>query len=457
MKKILAFVLALVMVLGMATVVSATDTLDEATMVDPSIAYNKAHPDKVNATTATVTVEKWVQTAAENYAILKLTIDGAYDHVTVSTDDGLASGANTETANIGADGKFKVVLTEDTTKLFVSVYTTEFKSYTVTAGDVGMTAIDADGEDDGYTLKLGDKYWKTSETAGTYKNVQTLLYNVTLTAPESTDIVIAEEIYKAVKAAYEGKSDTVTINLDEIDNVVTAEEWKFMTHSYGDDVTFVNEDGDELDTTWYKGYKYIETNFKFVQAGTYGPTYFYLDAADLSYSFAEDVDFSMDNGLSYKGLTEAEVLAAIRKLTGDTKNPYTFGFVVPIDDLPTMTVSYVINQQWINVYGHKDLAIWAYTQENVKCEACGQKHDEFKTIEGTTLDAVTQTQRIEFETNEFYSTIVLSKTAAASAATDTAKADENPNTGANDIVNVAIVFSVISLAAAGAFVFSKQR
>ena len=34
---------------------------------------------------------------------------------------------------------------------------------------------------------------------------------------------------------------------------------------------------------------------------------------------------------------------------------------------------------------------------------------------------------------------------------------EVSNTGANDIVNVAIVFSVISLAAAGAFVFSKQH
>ena len=450
MKKILAFVLALVMVLGMATVASAS-TLSNGTMVNP---------DAANATTATVTVVDWDE--GDTTAKLKLTIDGTFTKVVAVTDDLDSADQETLTAGISADGYFTVTTTENTTKLFISVYVSEHPYYIAggsadiaknTGSSVGKSVRSASGEDDGYTLVAGDKFWLGNDSPNTK---DTLLYNVTLTREESTDIVIAEEIYKAVKAAYEGKSDTVTINLDEIDNVVTAEEWKFMTHSYGDDVTFVDEDGEELDTTWYKGYKYIETNFKFVQAGTYGPTYFYLDAADLSYNFAEDVDFSMDNGLSYKGLTEAEVLAAIRKLTGDTKNPYTFGFVTP-SKVPTMTVSYVINQQWINVYGHKDLAIWAYGMENVKCEACGQKHDEYKIIdEGTTLDAVTQTQRIEFETNEFYSTIVLSKTAAATA-TDTATADENPNTGANDIVNVAIVFSVISLAAAGAFVFSKQR
>ena len=78
----------------------------------------------------------------------------------------------------------------------------------------------------------------------------------------------------------------------------------------------------------------------------------------------------------------------------------------------------------------------------------------------TTLDATTLTQRIEFTTNDLYKTLVL---AAKATTTDAEKPagdktdDANPNTGANDIVNVAIVFAVVSLAAAGAFVFKKAK
>ena len=451
MKKILAFVLALVMVLGMATVVSAATSLSNGTMVNP---------DAANATTATVTVVDWDE--GDTTAKLKLTIDGTFTKVIAVTDDYDTTTAQKGIGDIKADGYFTVTTTEDTTKLFISVYVSEHPYYIAGAASdidknaessVGKTVESANGVADDYTLVAGDKFWLEGDSANPK---DTLLYNVTLTREESTDIVIHSEVYNAVYRAYEGKADTIVIDLQETDEYITAEEWQFMTHgivnSVKGDVTLVDEDGEPYtDNGWWKSFGYLNMDIKL----TDGTTIFYIDAADIDYTWDEDVDFAIDDGLTYTGLTKAEVYAAIRKLTGDTKNPYTFGFVTP-SKVPTMTISYVIPQQWINVYGHKDLAIWAYTQENVKCEACGQKHDEFKTIEGTTLDAITQTQRIEFETNEFYSTIVLSKT-AASTATDTAKTDENPNTGANDIVNVAIVFSVISLAAAGAFVFSKQR
>ena len=239
-----------------------------------------------------------------------------------------------------------------------------------------------------------------------------------------------------------------------------------VVNSMEGDVVFdiVDEDNEVVNTMdqgWWNeydiaksayGYNFLNMNFKLVL----GTTTFYIDAADIDYTWDKDICFDIDDGLTYDGYTKAEIFAAIRKLSGDTKNPYTFGFVVP-SKVPTMTVSYVIPQQWINVYGHKDLALWAYSSVEEKCEACGAKHEEFKVLETTTLDAVTQTQRITFETNEFFRTLVLSKTAASTAADNTNKTDANPNTGANDIVNVAIVFSVISLVAAGAFVFSKQR
>ena len=152
----------------------------------------------------------------------------------------------------------------------------------------------------------------------------------------------------------------------------------------------------------------------------------------------------------------------IRAIPGDTKNPYTFGFA-QMDNtkdrgnsLPQMTISKVVPQQWINYYGHKNVSLFAW-DAGISCD--NWAHNDPKVLAETTLDATTLTQRIEFTTSDLYKTLVL----AAKATTDTEKPaddktdDANPNTGANDIVNVAIVFAVVSLAAAGAFVFKKAK
>ena len=401
MKKILAFVLALAMVLGMATVVSAAD---------PKV---------------TVTLEKWTSVKDDtDYVDMKLTSDVAIGSIEV-TDNAQGSYTFQDNELPDVTGKFQYVTAVGATKIFVVVY-------------------DTDGK-----------------TLATY----------TFEKPVKANANLDEEIVKAMIDAVTTNSDTVVINLANVYNhTVTATDWGWMLHgvvnSMKGDVEFdiVDEDNEVVDTMdlgWWNeydivksayGYNFLNMNFKLVL----GTTTFYIDAADIDYTWDEDICFDIDDGLTYDGYTKAEIFAAIRKLSGDTKNPYTFGFEKP-SKVPTMTVSYVIPQQWINVYGHKNLALWAYSSVEEKCEACGAKHEEFKVLETTTLDAVTQTQRITFETNEFFRTLVLSKTAASTAADNTNKTDANPNTGANDIVNVAIVFSVISLVAAGAFVFSKQR
>lgn len=384
MKKILAFVLALAMVLGMATMVSA------------------AGPK--------VTVVSW----EDDEVVLKVTTDTEFAFFDVT--DNADAYEDYEYAEVPATGLVTYYAGAGATKLFVVVY-------------------DEDGAE---------------------------LFTATFEAPEDERVIVDDEVLEAMYTAIVKNSDTVVIDLTNVyKNTITTEDWGWMLNNinsmHGDvDVYARYADGtvddEPYDVSWWDNQLYLNMNIKLVD----GTTIFYIDAADIDYTWTKAVCFDIDDGLTYANYTKAEIFAAIRKLSGDTKNPYTFGFVVP-SKVPTMTVSYVIPQQWINVYGHKNLALWAYSSVEEKCEACGAKHEEFKVLETTTLDAVTQTQRITFETNEFFRTLVLSKTAASTAADNTNKTDANPNTGANDIVNVAIVFSVISLVAAGAFVFSKQR
>ena len=384
MKKILAFVLALAMVLGMATMVSA------------------AGPK--------VTVVSW----EDDEVVLKVTTDVEFAFFDVT--DNAYGYEDYDYADVPATGLVEYTAGAGATKLFVVVY----------------------DEDD------------------------VELFTATFEAPEDERVIVDEEVLDAMYTAIFTNSDTVVIDLTNVyKNTITTEDWGWMLNNInsmrGDVDVYArdaagNVDDEPYDVSWWDNQLYLNMNIKLVD----GTTIFYIDAADIDYTWTKAVCFDIDDGLTYDGYTKAEIFAAIRKLSGDTKNPYTFGFVKP-SKVPTMTVSYVIPQQWINVYGHKNLALWAYSSVEEKCEACGAKHEEFKVLETTTLDAVTQTQRITFETNEFFRTLVLSKTAASTAADNTNKTDANPNTGANDIVNVAIVFSVISLVAAGAFVFSKQR
>lgn len=391
MKKILAFVLALAMVLGMATVVSAAD---------PKV---------------TVTLEKWTSVKDDtDYVDMKLTSDVAIGSIEV-TDNAQGSYTFKDDELPDVTGKFQYVTAVGATKVFVVVYGTDGKQ----------------------------------------------LVTYTFEKPADKRVIVNEEVFYAMRDAIMGNKDTVSIDLYNVyKNTITSADWEWMLNNINSmykDVEMYLRDADgnvsdePVEGDWWKTFSYLNMNFRLVD----GTTIFYIKAADIDYTWTKAVCFDIDDGLTYKGYTKADIFAAIRKLSGDTKNPYTFGFSTP-SVVPTMTVSYVIPQQWLNVYGHKNLALWAYSNVETKCEACGAKHEEFKVLETTTLDAITQTQRIEFTTSEFYRTLVLSKTAAQTA-NNTNKGDKNPNTGANDIVNVAIVFSVISLAAAGAFVFSKQH
>ena len=263
-------------------------------------------------------------------------------------------------------------------------------------------------------------------------------YKVTYTAPA----VAQQEVIDALEYAYQHHLTAAVIDAANlVDETLTTADWKYITNTY-------KNGWDNWD------HNYLGSEITVVL----GNTIYTIGVVD--YTWTKDVDFSI-----YTHVVTEEQYNAIRKLTGDTKNPLVFGF----DGMacPDLEVDMVIPQQWINYYGHKNLTLFAW-QEAIMAkilngEDAGKEItvEDAKVLTKTTLDVnTTVTQRIQFETDYLYKVLVLSASGVKDTNNGGSKDDNkdaNPNTGANDIVNVAVVFAVVSLAAAGAFVCKKSK
>ena len=263
-------------------------------------------------------------------------------------------------------------------------------------------------------------------------------YKVTYTAPA----VAQQEVIDALEYAYQHHLTAAVIDAANlVDETLTTADWKYITNTY-------KNGWDNWD------HNYLGSEITVVLDNTI----YTIGVVD--YTWTKDVDFSIHTNV----VTE-EQYNAIRKLTGDTKNPLVFGF----DGMacPDLEVDMVIPQQWINYYGHKNLTLFAW-QEAIMAkilngEDAGKEItvEDAKVLTKTTLDVnTTVTQRIQFETDYLYKVLVLSASGVKDTNNGGSKDDNkdaNPNTGANDIVNVAVVFAVVSLAAAGAFVCKKSK
>ena len=263
-------------------------------------------------------------------------------------------------------------------------------------------------------------------------------YKVTYTAPA----VAQQEVIDALEYAYQHHLTAAVIDAANlVDETLTTADWKYITNTY-------KNGWDNWD------HNYLGSEITVVL----GNTIYTIGVVD--YTWTKDVDFSL-----YTNVVTEEQYNAIRKLTGDTKNPLVFGF----DGMacPDLEVDMVIPQQWINYYGHKNLTLFAW-QEAIMAkilngEDAGKEItvEDAKVLTKTTLDVnTTVTQRIQFETDYLYKVLVLSASGVKDTNNGGSKDDNkdaNPNTGANDIVNVAVVFAVVSLAAAGAFVCKKSK
>lgn len=263
-------------------------------------------------------------------------------------------------------------------------------------------------------------------------------YKVTYTAPA----VAQQEVIAALEYAYQHHLTAAVIDAANlVDQTLTTADWKYITNTY--------KNGWD---NWEHNYLGSEITV------VLGTTIYTIGVVD--YTWTKDVDFSI-----YTNVVTEEQYNAIRKLTGDTKNPLVFGF----DGMacPDLEVDMVIPQQWINYYGHKNLTLFAWQEaimaEILNGEDAGKEItvEDAKVLTKTTLDVnTTVTQRIQFETDYLYKVLVLSAAGVKDTNNGGSKDDNkdaNPNTGANDIVNVAVVFAVVSLAAAGAFVCKKSK
>ena len=527
MKKILAIVLALAMVLGLGSVAFAA----EAKNVKDKPAYTivtEGAPFASDPAKADFLVHidwtagsMYVDAAKKDTVPLTLTAFSA----TVIDNEGQTYAATT----LGSDLSTLKVDASRATKVPDKIYVQYSAVFSATLHEQTSAAVTEDVKDDNgnqvYVLKTDAgklAYWQESGSSGAgYYDAKTggnAVAELGVVGKDQTDGLTAANYVKLTKTteaafadvtydytitdvlvlenevdndglvdpaiayglltAVKNKSTTAYINVDDLSTVaIDPDDYKLANGSY--DLTAldaaIGADKDQLiegydwgyitntwrKADWYSNFNYLGMSFQFFSEKT--GTTFFIDAADLDYTWSKVVDLEETTGLVKYSKTEAEMYNVIRAITGDTKNPYVFGFAQydNIKDrgtsVPKMTITKVIPQQWINYYGHKSLYLFAW-DAGISCD--NWAHNDPKVLAETTLDATTLTQRISFSTSDLYKTLVL---AAKAPAADTEKPaddktdDANPNTGANDIVNVAIVFAVISLAAAGAFVFKKAK
>lgn len=275
----------------------------------------------------------------------------------------------------------------------------------------------------------------------TVKNGKTVVEQNTYTVEYTPAPVAQEYLIKQMEKAYKNHSTTVELDASKLDDeTLYVADWKYITNTYKDLWTEAEFLGMDLEVTL-------------------GTTIYSIPMADIIW-YKNDVDFSI-----YTNVVDEDGYNLIRELTGDTKNPLVFGF----DGMacPDLTVDMVIPQQWINYYGHKDLTLFAWQEPITAIIQNGADKDKEITIEDakvltkTSLDVnTTVTQRIQFKTDYLYEVLVLTANGVAdtnNGGSNDDNKDANPNTGANDIVNIAVVFAVVSLAAAGAFVCKKSK
>lgn len=273
------------------------------------------------------------------------------------------------------------------------------------------------------------------------KNGKNVVEQNTYTVEYTPAPVAQEYLIKQMEKAYKNHSTTVELDASKLDDeTLYVADWKYITNTYKDLWTKAEFLGMDLEVT-------------------NGTTIYSIPMADIIW-YKNDVDFSI-----YTNVVDEDGYNLIRELTGDTKNPLVFGF----DGMacPDLTVDMVIPQQWINYYGHKDLTLFAWQEPITAIIQNGADKDKEITIEDakvltkTSLDVnTTVTQRIQFKTDYLYEVLVLTANGVAdtnNGGSNDDNKDANPNTGANDIVNIAVVFAVVSLAAAGAFVCKKSK
>lgn len=254
---------------------------------------------------------------------------------------------------------------------------------------------------------------------------------------------VQQAVMDAVNNAVEEHAEAIVLDAKDLENqTLYAVDWKYLANAWQ------QNDWGSL------GRGLVVMN---------GTTLFTFDESVIDNSFKKDLSFALTNGLELETLSEEEAYRLIRQLTGDTQNPYVFGFAQN-GASPKVTISHVVPQNWINQYGHKDLTLFAWREPITAIRNDNGERvvvEEAKVLSSTKVEISSAiTQRMEFETDTLYGTLVLTVSQNLSennnATVPEAKPeDKNPNTGSHPTLAIAVVLAVLSLGAAGIFAFHK--
>lgn len=256
---------------------------------------------------------------------------------------------------------------------------------------------------------------------------------------------VQQTVVEAVEAAAAEHAEAIVLDASDLENqTLYAVDWKYLANAWQ------QNDWGSL------GRGLVVMN---------GTTLFTFDESVIDSSFQKDLSFALTNGLELETLSQEEAYRLIRQLTGDTKNPYVFGFAQN-GASPKATVSHVVPQNWINQYGHKNLTLFAWREPIVAIRNDNGETvvvEEAKILSSTKVEiSSTVTQRMEFETDTLYGTLVLTASQSLVEEKDPGvpeakPEDENPNTGDGTMLFLAVGLAGVSLIGAGLFAFRKAR
>lgn len=256
---------------------------------------------------------------------------------------------------------------------------------------------------------------------------------------------VQQAVVDAVEDAVAEHAEAIVLDADDLENqTLYAVDWKYLANAWQ------QNDWGSL------GRGLVVMN---------GTTLFTFDESVIDPSFQKDLSFALTNGLELEALSQEEAYRLIRQLTGDTKNPYVFGFAQN-GASPKVTVSHVVPQNWVNQYGHKNLTLFAWREPIIAIRNDNGEAvvvEEAKILSSTKVEiSSVVTQRMEFETDTLYGTLVLtaSQSLAEENNADVPEArpeDANPNTGGGAMPLIAAGLAVVSLIGAGLSAFRKVR
>ncbi len=355
--------------------------------------------------------------------------------------------------------------------------TTTVSAVNTTAGTADTALATAAGNGTGtkweQTITVGkDAYAKT-----TAPGALTTQPNIVLTyaaADAATGNISAEMIVAVAQALQLNKSTveidertgyTTTVNLNKADFEAA---WGLAVLNSGNEW---NAAGTTLSVKGHNTYKLTAADYNyFIKNNPIGKDFLVkLDegewrVADLAMGYdigTSEYVFSVTVGAPKLNGASAEFTwTRVARVSTDNNRPYVFNLGTAINKFPADLNLYVY-PSWVGAYGHSNLNLYEFVVKSIcnhtDCAILSHYDDTATLIQsGLKLPDTRETRLVvKIPVTTGSRVYFLSNKLIGGGTVSSDNKDANPNTGANDVVSVAVAFAVVSLAAAGAFAFKK--